>query len=237
MRMEKNKRPDAAVSPVVGVMLMLVVVIIIAAVVSAFAGGISTSERKAPVAVLDIDIASVTNAGGMPPWGDGYYVPTMTIRHVSGDPLQTRDLKIITYFWNSSGAVNVGNLQGEVAVSGNDAWNYFTASQYSGVFFINDPKRFGTAAIQDSPGRENWFGNASAILQPGDILTTPAQFCGNYNDNHPASSPHVNPGMNYLFGFNVSDPKNRFQPGAIAEIKIVHIPSGKSIYDGEVALA
>jgi len=37
-----------AVSPVVGVMLMLVVTIIIAAIVSAFAGGISTSTTKAP---------------------------------------------------------------------------------------------------------------------------------------------------------------------------------------------
>jgi len=37
-----------AVSPVVGVMLMLVVTIIIAAIVSAFAGGLSTSTTKAP---------------------------------------------------------------------------------------------------------------------------------------------------------------------------------------------
>jgi archaeal type IV pilus assembly protein PilA len=37
-----------AVSPVVGVMLMLVVTIIIAAIVSAFAGGLSESNDKAP---------------------------------------------------------------------------------------------------------------------------------------------------------------------------------------------
>jgi Uncharacterized protein conserved in archaea len=37
-----------AVSPVVGVMLMLVVTIIIAAIVSAFAGGLSESNEKAP---------------------------------------------------------------------------------------------------------------------------------------------------------------------------------------------
>ena len=41
-----------AVSPVVGVMLMLVVVIIIAAVVSAFAGGLSTSKEKSPAATI-----------------------------------------------------------------------------------------------------------------------------------------------------------------------------------------
>lgn len=43
---------DAAVSPVVGVMLMLVVTIIIAAVVSAFAGGLSSDQSKAPQATL-----------------------------------------------------------------------------------------------------------------------------------------------------------------------------------------
>jgi hypothetical protein len=41
-----------AVSPVVGVMLMLVVTIIIAAVVSAFAGGVTSSSEKAPNAQI-----------------------------------------------------------------------------------------------------------------------------------------------------------------------------------------
>ncbi|MDO8872056.1 MAG: type IV pilin N-terminal domain-containing protein [Methanoregula sp.] len=235
MKHTVEKREDA-VSPVVGVMLMLVVVIIIAAVVSAFAGGLATKEQKAPVAILDVDINSLENAGDMPPWGDGYYVPTMTIRHVSGDPLQTKDLKIITYFQNRTGSKAIGMLQGEQAVAGNDAWISYTSSQYIGVFFINDPKRFGTGAVQDTKGKDNWFGNASAVLQTGDILTSPAQFCGNYNDDTGPTQPHVNTGMNYLFGFNVSDPANGFRPGASADVKIVHIPSGKYIYDEKVVL-
>ncbi|MGC9436230.1 MAG: type IV pilin N-terminal domain-containing protein, partial [Methanomicrobiales archaeon] len=44
------KIPDDAVSPVIGVMLMLVVTIIIAAVVSAFAGGMADTGKKAPTA-------------------------------------------------------------------------------------------------------------------------------------------------------------------------------------------
>lgn len=47
----KDKQ-DLAVSPVVGVMLMLVVVIIIASIVSAFAGGIVSSQKKAPQATF-----------------------------------------------------------------------------------------------------------------------------------------------------------------------------------------
>jgi len=46
------RRNDAAVSPVVGVMLMLVVTIIIAAVVSAFAGGIAGEQHKTPQSTL-----------------------------------------------------------------------------------------------------------------------------------------------------------------------------------------
>ena len=46
--MTRTDRKDAAVSPVVGVMLMLVVTIIIAAVVSAFSGGLSQTTSKAP---------------------------------------------------------------------------------------------------------------------------------------------------------------------------------------------
>lgn len=46
--MQLDVRKEAAVSPVVGVMLMLVVTIIIAAVVSAFAGGLGQGSAKAP---------------------------------------------------------------------------------------------------------------------------------------------------------------------------------------------
>ncbi|MFA4859740.1 type IV pilin N-terminal domain-containing protein [Methanoregula sp.] len=45
---------DAAVSPVVGVMLMLVVTIIIAAVVSAFAGGMGSEQHKTPQVTISV---------------------------------------------------------------------------------------------------------------------------------------------------------------------------------------
>jgi archaeal type IV pilus assembly protein PilA len=65
----RSKRENA-VSPVVGVMLMLVVVIIIAAVVSAFAGGLATSEKKPLQATItgkysySSGILQLTHAGG-----------------------------------------------------------------------------------------------------------------------------------------------------------------------------
>ena len=61
---------ESAVSPVVGVMLMLVVVIIIAAIVSAFAGGLASTNSKAPQASVtgkysySSDIFEITHSGG-----------------------------------------------------------------------------------------------------------------------------------------------------------------------------
>jgi FlaG/FlaF family flagellin (archaellin) len=236
MKMQKMKRNEHAVSPVVGVMLMLVVTIIIAAVVSAFAGGLAGTQQKTPNAVLDIHIHALENQGAMVGWGNGYYVPTMTISEVSGDTIPTKDLKITTTYTNSSGTTFGGNLSGEVAVAGENAWYSYSPTNYVGVLYFDDMNRDGYA-VQSSPnGFSSWFGNASAVLQPGDILTTPAQYCGNYNDNTGPSTPHDNTGMNYLLGFNVTQQESigGFGTGSVVEVKIVHTPSGKMIYDKEV---
>jgi FlaG/FlaF family flagellin (archaellin) len=71
------KNNDSGVSPVVGVMLMLVVTIIIAAVVSAFSGGLTSGQTKAPQA----------NIKGTFSISEG-----MTISHAGGDSLATKDL-------------------------------------------------------------------------------------------------------------------------------------------------
>ncbi|MDO9325739.1 MAG: type IV pilin N-terminal domain-containing protein [Methanoregula sp.] len=70
---------DTAVSPVVGVMLMLVVTIIIAAVVSAFAGGLSGSNEKAPQVQIS---ASYSLSDGI------------KINHMGGDAIGTKNTKI-----------------------------------------------------------------------------------------------------------------------------------------------
>ena len=81
---------EKAVSPVIGVMLMVVVTVILAAVVSSFASDVGTTE-KAPVMSLSCEITQ----------GQGEMADGITIRHVSGDSVPTRDLKIITVFENN----------------------------------------------------------------------------------------------------------------------------------------
>jgi archaeal type IV pilus assembly protein PilA len=217
------RRNDGGVSPVVGVMLMLAVTIMIAAIVSAAAGGLSGTEKKAPSAILDVTIYSSHDY-------NGYSVPSMTIKHISGNVLPTKDLSIVTYFRNpSTGMMNKGNLSGQHGVAGDSSWTGYPSSQYCGVMFINDENRFG---IKNNPitnantGNDNWFGNSLATFGPGDILVTPAQFCG-------PASPR-NTGMEYLFpGVDFSHP-DEFPPGSPVNVRIIHLPSGQVIYDRDV---
>ena len=213
--------PDLAVSPVVGVMLMLAITVMIAAIVSAAAGGLSGTEKKAPSAILDVTIYAAKDYGG-------YSIPSMTIKHISGNVLPTKDLQIITYYRAPSGTTVKSSLMGQAAVKGNDSCTTsFTADKYCGVFFINDENRFGSGMIQDSDkGYASWFGNASATLRPGDILATPAQLCG---------AAVNNPSMEYLFPSVNFD--SEFPVGSVVTVKIIHTPSGQIIYDKDVVIS
>jgi len=53
----KEESRDAAVSPVIGVMLMLVVTIVIAAVVSSFSGGLGTAKDTTPTITFKADLS------------------------------------------------------------------------------------------------------------------------------------------------------------------------------------
>jgi hypothetical protein len=212
---------ETAVSPVVGVMLMLAITVMIAAIVSAAAGGLSGTEKKAPSAILDVSIYAAKVYGG-------YSMPSMTIKHISGNVLQTKDLQLITYYRTPSGTTVKGSLSGQAAIKGNDSCpSAFKADKFVGVLFLFDENRFGTDTIQDSDkGYASWFGNASATFRPGDILVTPAQLCG---------GPCNNPSMEYLFP-GVIFPDD-FPAGSVVSVKIIHVPSGQIIYDKDVVIA
>lgn len=233
-----DKRSEPAVSPVVGVLLMLVVTIIIAAVVSGFAGGLTAGQSKPPVATLDVKIISKGNYGGMPPWGSGYFTPAMVIKHLSGDPIATKNTKIVTFFKNESdGKTYQGELYGEVPVAGDDDWNAYKSDQYCAPLFLNDKTRFNDGTISDTiNGKSNWFGNESAVFRSGDTLTSPHSFVGNFDDNSGPDEPHVNVGLNNLTGLNCSDPDTGFSTGSQITIKVIDIPSGKAIFDKEVTI-
>lgn len=108
------------VSPVVGVMLMLVVTIIIAAVVSAFAGGMQSSNEKAPQLTISCKFSQ----------SEG-----LSISHNGGDSLGTRTAEI--YIKNGKSFGSGGYQQFQVNksqlsdVAGTTFW--VTSSGMTGV--------------------------------------------------------------------------------------------------------
>ena len=203
-------------------MLMLAITVMIAAIVSAAAGGLSEKENKAPSAILDVSIYAAKDY-------DSCRIPSMVIRHISGNVLPTKDLQLMLYYRTPSGTLIKGNLSGQNAVHGDADWTTFTTGMHCGVLFISDESRFRmdqTLKDDTTNGNENWFGNASATLRPGDILVTPAQYCE-------AADQH-NPGMDYLFP-DVVFPDD-FPAGSVVTVKIIHVPSGQLIFDKDVVI-
>jgi len=203
---------ETGVSPVVGVMLMLAVTVIIAAIVSAAAGGLSGTEKKAPSAILEVHLYDNRT------YGSGAFTSdTMTIEHVSGSPLQTKDLSISTYFRNASGLVK-GSLMGEKYVD--------IGSRRCGVLYINNPDRFGDPRqSSDAGGYQSWFGNSSAVLMAGDMLVTPAQYLGSSNNTALHQILAIDP-----------DADPAYKAGAVVNVKIVHVPSSQVIFDKDVVV-
>jgi FlaG/FlaF family flagellin (archaellin) len=209
-------KTDDGVSPVVGVMLMLAVTVIIAAIASAAAGGLTGSEKKAPSAILEVHFYENRSYGS-------FSLPSMTIEHISGSPLQTKDLSITTYSRNETGQLTKGYVLGEKAVT-------VDSGDYCGVLFINDLDRFNivTPLQGSNTGYKIWFGNASAVLMAGDVLVTPAQYY---------STSHENLALDTILDpSSPSTVRNWYKAGAVITTKIVHVPSGQVIFDKDVVV-
>lgn len=183
MKHQDRKWNEHAVSPVVGVMLMLVVTIIIAAVVSGFAGGLVSGKEKAPQASLETHItfgdSMMTGTAG----------PVLTIKHMSGDPINTRNVKLITSWANTTGFYNYQSTVAPIydasvsetyyskgSVTGKS--NYTLASlnthyaAWGGEVYYNVPYLAVAGqlpatgdASKDTP---LWFGNY--VFKAGDII-------------------------------------------------------------------
>jgi len=150
--MNREEGKESGVSPVIGVMLMIVVTIIIAAVVSAFAGGLVGDQKKVPVAQFEIryyshlDDEKATADGTFTVGGTSYnYLnggPMLTVMMKSGEPIPTKDLKLVTYVTQSDGTV--------------------LKNEYSGGT---------TKGLQwDLPnGQHDYWGQTGNIIHPGEV--------------------------------------------------------------------
>lgn len=241
----QEKSREDGVSPVVGVMLMLVVTIIIAAVVSAFAGGLGGTQQKTPQASIGIKTGyGVTDAGAI---DKTQY--DISFEHLGGDPIQTKDVQIITYLTLSNGTV-VRHVQ--TASSNLGRGNTLNgAYAYSRAPHIYDNQKYGypcnpanqatvngvtilgvTSDNYESPA---WFGKA--VWMPGDIART-------YRDTMTAVFLGLAPGWDKVsadssdgvYSAAVNELNMCVQNQTQLEIKMLHVPSGKYILDKKVFL-
>lgn len=231
MKKECANRDDA-VSPVVGVMMMLVVTIIIAAVVSGFAGGLASGEQKAPQVSIETHIV---NSGLYSTSGF-----TMEVKSVS-EPVSTGDLKLITSWVSRDGTHGGASVMPN---SGGVQWSYYTGR--------TTPFGFG-------PGVENWGTYASMgesmcwgnfTLQAGTICRAypagpygpgGATAAGGYGVISPTYEYVDGTSYNYATNVDFIQPVlgqnwNLTRPGDIVNVKILHIPSGKFIYNADIAV-
>lgn len=205
MKEKHSSLNSEAVSPVIGVMLMLVVTIIVAAAVSAFAGGFASDQKKTPVAQIDVQLKT----------GGSY--PKLVLTHLGGDALKTRDLKIITYFQgyqSYSGAAGGGRTVLDVRKHTTDGSldptvpaNNYDAADYNagtGSFISND----GYPCTVSNGKPVKYWGNST--MMSGDVYTTIDK----------ASLESV------ITKRSVGD--------ELIEVEIIHIPSGKTIFRGDV---
>ena len=138
---------------------------------------------------------------------------TITFKHMSGDLLNTGDLEINTYYTNETTGteykmVTSKNSDSALIYGGNPEWG--TSDMYSRVPYLNDMAKTGG---MDKYGA--WYGNFT--FSNGDIMST-ANLTGTAA----------------LIGFPIDS--NNFKSGEIFEVQIKHVPSGKLVYDKEVAI-
>ncbi len=206
--MEMTK--EDAVSPVVGVMLMLVVTIIIAAVVSGFAGGLASGTKAAPSASIETKIA-IGQDDGM-----GGTTTRMTFEMLSGDSIPTKDLQIVTYFTNSTGYVYKTSH-----TASSPLFAPYGTATVTRLPFLNDMSKTGGSGYGAAH-----FGNFTWTT--GDIMTT-----GNTRSTADFLGLPWTAGV-YPAPDTIDDAD--FKPGAVVDVKMLHILSGKYIYDKEVVV-
>ncbi|MDD5142785.1 type IV pilin [Methanoregula sp.] len=229
-----RKKGEDAVSPVVGVMLMLVVTVIIAAVVSGFAGGLVDGKEKAPTITMNVEIKNT-----------GSFASSIFKADVLAvtEPIATKDLKLVTSWTNSDGT------QGGAEVTGvNNTFGW------GGAGFPDEgvaPWGYGQGVKSVNTGKpgetEQQFGNyilvggttmyAYPAGQSGGYMTGNAtagygvETNGEYTDWEYTAGTTVD-GMQAVLGKDWETLKT----GDVVSVKLVHTPSGMTIFKKDVVV-
>jgi len=216
---------EDAISPVIAVMLMLVVTVIIAAVVSSYTGSLAGNEKKSPDIMADVKISNTGNNSSF------FEIAFLSV----SDPIQTRDLKLFLSWKSHDGKSNSTSITG--SDTGANTW--YSDHSYK------SPLGFGPGLLKWSrappfPEEQN-FGNYT-ILAGTRLFATPYTGTdgeGGYGTDFPFQ---YSTGTGYLS--NDIDPMQAvlgsdwwdLRAGDVVQVKILHVPSGRIIFDKEVAV-
>lgn len=229
----QHKKNDNAVSPVVGVMLMLVVTIIIAAVVSAYAGGLGKTEQKPPTASIECHI---TNDGT---WGgSGFDLIVLSV----SEAISTKDLKLVTSWKASDGTTNTTTITGPNLTAGNTNTGAGTKNYHSPLGFgpgVNQSIMSGAYYPDQMYGNYSLMAGTRMHNSPyggitvgsGGYGTSPSTRYTYTTDATTFTTTDID-GMMAILGSNWY----HLRPGDIVNIKLVHIPTGKLVFDKKVAV-
>lgn len=224
-----SKKSDDAVSPVVGVMLMIVITVVIAAVITTFATGVTSDAEAAPVAVLDVEIyeyyQALDTSGG----------PDFHISHISGDPIDTKDITI-QLSWEHNGKSYFSTYSADS----------FKAKHRNGVdggggvsrmqpMYVKTPVTDDMRKEYSSSNLDYYFGDV--ILESGMRLTATADFLIDNQENTQSDYMDIifnngeTGGLDSTYGIMAEMPKD-----TAVQVTILHVPSNKAVYDKEVVV-
>lgn len=233
---------ESAVSPVVGVMLMLVVTIIIAAVVSAFAGGLSTGTKEAPVASFN---CRIINSGS---WG----ASSFDLGVISTDKaIPTKDLKLVTSWTNSSGypvqtiitgPLSTPNTYYKCPTGGTDplkcANNYTSplgfgpgVTEYAKSGNYKPAQMWGNYSLQSGTHLHNSAAGYTTT-EGGYGVTPDSRYTYTTGSYHLGPDEFGADAMQAILGRDWPE----LRSGSVVNVQLVHIPSQKVIFNKDVTV-
>ncbi len=160
MMSTREESRDAAVSPVIGVMLMLVVTLIIAAVVSSFAGGLGTTKDTTPTVTFNADLSVA----------DG-----LTITCLGASPGKSVNFDVCVgdsnYYKVGTGStstfspgISINIPADELKKGFTDAYGEFDSYEMTGFYVLNPNANGQTFTIQLIDENSGVIGKAYAVL-------------------------------------------------------------------------
>ena len=214
----KPERPEDAVSPVVGVMLLLVVTVIIAAVVATFASGLVSTQQAAPTVAADVKILSVDSFASS--GGAGKF--EMKIVAVSDD-VPTKDLKLVTKY-----VVNNRTNSKEKVSGGATVYGKVNNTKYSTYEYVS-PIGYGPGV----QGSAVTSGQYKTNQQFGYYSLTEGTYMQNSGlDTAGSPSDTGTDALDAILG----EEWTHLQPGDTVDVTLIHVPTNGVLFSKTVTV-